>query len=288
MGPPPAGARAVSPAALRSGAAPGLPASRSPSPLPPVRFSQPPPHGGPLPTAQVPHRNLGLWPGRGRGRSSRLEGRTPVGARAWVPRHEEPGGAGALGPRDSLPPTQGPSRLGRVLSPARELVPHSRGPRPGPARAAAPALPEPGLSGSPREACFSNFSLSPSSPTYGALPLGPAPRGPRRGRLDTASPPSFGRTGDGRGGRDSGTPGARAGKDGGVGKGGLQPALRTLPRSGPLPPPRSPHAMKNHCLVCKGRVFIGDVGPGSSSPITYPPPPRPPQLLGALVWSRWG
>ena len=86
--------------------------------------------------------------------------------------------------------------------------PYSSGPRPGPALEAAPALPEPGLSGSPREACFSNFSLSPSSRTSGALPLGPAPRGPRGGRLDTASQPSFGRTHDGRVGGDAGAPGA--------------------------------------------------------------------------------
>lgn len=49
----------------------------------------------------------------------------------------------------------------------REPAPPLRGPRPG------SALPGPGLSGSPRVACFSNFSLSPSSWTSGAPPSPP-------------------------------------------------------------------------------------------------------------------
>lgn len=81
---------------------------------------------------------------------------------SWVPSTQvTPGRARGLGLPTLL-----------LRSAAAPLPPRARpplqGPRPG------SALPGPGLSGSPRVACFSNFSLSPSSSTSGALPLLPA------------------------------------------------------------------------------------------------------------------
>lgn len=175
---------------------------------------------------------------------ARVWGGAEGGAPAWglssrrcrgpgVPRHEEPSGARAHGPRGSPPSTRALSRRGGAPPPAREPAPHSRGPRPGSALAAAPALPGPGLSGSPRVACFSNFSLFPSSRTSGALPLGPAPvvGGPGGGGVSTPRPPSFGRTRDGREGTQE-RPGPGRG-------GGSSPPPAPLPRRGSLPPPGS-------------------------------------------------
>lgn len=141
-------------------------------------------HAGSYPTCPGPDHSFGAqaWAGpRAELPPSRLDSRRGAASRG-TPRSRS---ARALGL-----PTHAPVRCGRggAPSPAREPAPNSPGPRPRPALATAPALPGPGLSGSPREACFSNFSLSPSSRTSGALPLGP---GPPRGASRHHEPAEF-------------------------------------------------------------------------------------------------
>lgn len=152
--------------------------------------------GTPGATPPPPRFPAGIW-GSGLGGA---EGGAPA-SRAGLPSGPGPGcrvtrspaeprGARASGLLTLHPPS--PERPRRsVLSGPGARTPDSRGPRTGPALEAAPALPEPGLSGSPREACFSNFSLSPSSWTSGALPLGPAPRGPPQGASRHREPAEF-------------------------------------------------------------------------------------------------
>uniref|UniRef100_M3XX70 Uncharacterized protein n=1 Tax=Mustela putorius furo TaxID=9669 RepID=M3XX70_MUSPF len=139
---------------------------------------------GLTPPAQDPTTVLGLRPGRGRGRSSRLAGWTPVG----VPRHEGPRGAGAHGPWGSLPtPQSGAAEVERPLPPGNP-PPTLRAPDPAPPWRLRPPCPDPVCLVLPERLVS---RISPFPPLPG--PPGPSlsARGPRGGRLDTTSPPSF-------------------------------------------------------------------------------------------------
>ena len=187
-GPPPVGARAAHPMASRPVAVPGLPAPRRFAPRLPVPRSQLLPARRALPHLPRTPPQFGArgWAGpRAELPPSRLDSRRGAASRG------APGGRSARAsglPTRTPPPPRVRSCRGGAPSPAREPAPNSRGPRPRPALATAPSMPGPGLSGSPREACFSNFSLSPSSRTSGALPLGP---GPPRGASRHYEPAEF-------------------------------------------------------------------------------------------------
>lgn len=277
-----AGPSSRAPAAHPEASRPGHPGRRapgSPTPRPPVRSCLPPPARRASPSSPVPAAIWGSGLGRGRGRSPRLGGRAPVGAGGLgcrvtrSPAEPERTGPGAPGLSTLVS-----SRRGGAFPPARGPAPHSRGPRPGSALAAAPALPGPGLSGSPRVARFSNFfSLSLSSPTSGTLPFVLAPRAPAggvstlRGRRVSVGPA----TGAGRGrGSARGLGGSGAGVE------------ASSPRLGRLLPPRSPHALRNHRSAwLRTRLYWG-CGCLALVPHHLPPPPSTPQLLGALARSR--
>lgn len=238
-------------------------------------------HAEPYPTSPGPHQNLGLRPGRGRGRSSRLAGWTPVG----VPRHEEPRGAGAHGPWGSLPtppphPSPEPPRRSALSRPrARPQLPGPQTP-PCPGDCARPARTR-FVWFSPR-GLFLEFLPFPLFPDLRGPPSRPgAPAGgvstPRARRVSVG--PALGA---GEGTRERPGPGRERGW--GVGRQASSPPSGPLPRSGPLPPPRSRHALKSHCLPGLGRGFIGNVGTRSSSRITYPlfrarPTPRSPRTI---------
>lgn len=230
-------------------------------------------HAGPYSTSPGPHRNLGLRPGRARGRGSRLAGWTPV----EVPRHEEPRGAGPHGPWGSLPtpprpyPSPEPPRRSALSRPrARPQLPGPQTP-PRPGDCARPARTR-FVWFSPR-GLFLEFLPFPSSRTSGPSL---ATRGPRGGRLDTTSPPSFGRTGAGRGGGDAGAPRAWAGAGLGGGEAGLRPALRTSPALR-TPPAASFSARAEEPLLAGSgtRLYWGCVYP-VFRPHHLPPLPSPP------------
>lgn len=230
---------------------------------------------GLTPPPQDPTAVWGLRPGRGRGRSSRLAGWTPLA----VPRHEGPRGAGAHGPWGSLPTPQ--SRAAEVERPLppKNPPPTLGAPDPAPPWRLCPPCPDPVCLVLPERLVS---RISPFPPLPG--PPGPSlsARGPRGGRLDTTSPPSFGRTGAGRGGGDAGAPRAWAGAGLGGGEAGLQPALRTSPAASFSARAAEPlHAGSGTRLYwgCGYPVFL---------PQHLPPLPSPPHSSEPLGRSRRG